>query len=808
MADIKALTHEQVYRACPLESLDFDTTEHLEALGLPHGQQRAVKALQFGAAIDNSGFNLFVLGPRGVDRHSLIRQVLGERAAAEAVPPDWCYVYNFASPDNPRAIKLKAGDGRRFHRDMDGFVDELRSSMPAVFESDEYQSRMQELQDDIERRQQEGLAEIGREASESDIALISTPSGFTLAPMRDGEVMDPEEYEKLSDEQRERIENKVAELQKKLQQAIQRIPRLRKELSTRVRALNEEMILFALGGPMRELKERWSHAPTVIEHLDRVREDVVENAAAFRGGRGGGPPGELLDRYRVNLLVDNAELDGAPLVYEDLPNHHHLVGRIEHQVRNGALYTEFSLIRAGALHRANGGYLVLDARRVLTHPMAWESLKRVLFSGSVQIESLERLYGLVSTASLQPERIPLSIKVVLVGERMLYYLLAHYDPDFLELFKVEVDLEDELERDDDSLMLYARLLATMAREASLPPLNRGGVARLIEYASRLADDQHKLTSSDRVLRDILMEAGHWSGDEGSEVIAAAHVQRAIDERLARADRLRRRSLEQIRRGTVLLATRGERTAQVNGLSVLQLGSFRFGRPSRITATARPGKGQVVDIERAVELGGPIHSKGVMILSRFIASRYAPEGELSLSASLAFEQSYGGVDGDSASVAETLALLSAIANVPLKQSLAVTGSVNQHGEVQAVGGVNEKIEGFFDACLETGGIDGQGVLIPASNVEHLMLREDVREAIAQGRFFVYPIASVDESIHLLTGLEAGEIDPAGKFPEGSFNRRVSERLEAFAKSARRSSRDKNKKNDNGNDSNDISGSEDD
>ena len=798
MPDIKALTPEQVYRACPVESLDFETTEHLEALGLTHGQQRAVRALEFGAGIDNSGFNLFVLGSRGIDRHALIRQVLGDRAASEPVPPDWCYAYNFASPDNPRAIDLKAGDGRRFHRDMDEFVDELRTSMPAVFESEEYQSRMQELQEDIEQRQQKGIAEIGREASESDIALISTPSGFTLAPMRDGEVMEPEEYEKLPDDERERIEAKVAELQKKLQQAVQRIPRLRKELTNRVRALNEEMILFALGGPMRELKERWSHAPTIIEHLDRVREDVVENAAAFRGGRGGGPPDELLNRYRVNLLIDNAELEGAPLIYEDLPNHHHLVGRIEHQVRDGALYTEFSLIRAGALHRANGGYLVLDARRVLTHPMAWESLKRVLFSGSVQIESLERLYGLVSTASLQPERIPLSIKVVLVGERMLYYLLAHYDPDFLELFKVEVDLEDELERDDDSLMLYARMLATMAREAGLPPLDRTAVARLIEQASRLADDQLKLTASDRVLRDILMEAGHWASDEGSEVMSATHVQRAIDERLDRAGRLRRRSLEQIRRGTVLLATRGERTAQVNGLSVLQLGGFRFGRPSRITATARPGKGQVVDIERSVELGGPIHSKGVMILSRFIAGRYAPEGELSLSASLAFEQSYGGVDGDSASVAETLALLSAIADVPLKQSLAVTGSVNQHGEVQAVGGVNEKIEGFFDACVETGGVDGQGVLMPASNVEHLMLREDVRNAIEDERFLVYAISRVDEAVELFTGLDAGEVDASGEYPEGSFNRRVAERLKIFARSARRSGRDKdkNKGNDNG------------
>ena len=756
-------------------------------LSLPQGQERAIRALEFGAGIENSGFNLFVLGPRGTDRHALVRRVLGERAAVEPVPPDWCYVYNFQSPDNPRAIDLKPGDGRRLHRDMDSFVEDLRTGVPAVFESEEYQSRMQELQEEIERRQQEGIAEIGEEASENDIVLMNTPTGFTLAPMREGEVLDPEEYEKLSEEQRERIEKKVAELQKKLQQVIQRIPRLRKELKNRIRTLNEEMMLFTLGAPMRELKERWSHEEKVIKHLDRVREDIVENAGAFRVGRGGGPPDELLERYRINLLVDNADLEGAPLVYEDLPNHHHLVGSIEHQVRNGALYTEFSLIRAGALHRANGGYLILDARRVLTQPMAWESLKRVLFSRSIRIESLERLYGLVSTASLQPERIPLSIKVVLIGERQLYYLLAHYDPDFLELFKVEVDLEDEFDLSDDNLMRYARMLASLAREAGLPPLERAAVARMIEHAGRLSDDQRKLTASDRALRDILMEAGHWASDAGSELIGAVHIQRAIDERHSRADRLRRRSLEQVRRGTVLLSTRGEQVAQINALSVLQLGGFRFGRPSRITATARPGKGQVVDIERAVDLGGSIHSKGVMILSRFIGSRYAPVGEFSLSASLAFEQSYGGVDGDSASVAETLALLSAITEVPLKQSLAVTGSVNQLGEVQAVGGVNEKIEGFFDACMEAGGVDGQGVVMPASNVEHLMLREDVRKAIEEERFFVYPIASVDQAIHLFTGLDAGEADATGEYPGDSFNRRVCERLKAFARSVRRARR---------------------
>ena len=468
------------------------------------------------------------------------------------------------------------------------------------------------------------------------------------------------------------------------------------------------------------------------------------------------------------------------MVYEDLPTHQHLTGQIEHRAYQGNLYTDFTLIRAGSLHRANGGYLILDARRILSQPLAWESLKRVLFSGKIRIESLERLYGLASTVSQQPEPIALSLKVVLLGERMLYYLLSHYDPDFLELFKVEADFEDDLERDDDSYMLYARMIATMARASKLKVLDKAAVARVIEHASRLASDQKKLTAHDRVLSVLLAEANHWAGQAGADCIGIEHVQQAIDEREYRASRIRERSLEHIRRGVVMISTQGEQVGQVNGLSVLQVGATRFGQPSRITATARPGKGQVVDIEREAKLGGPIHSKAVMILSRFLASRYAPMSELSLSASLAFEQSYAGVEGDSASVAETCVLLSAITGVPLLQSLAVTGSMNQHGEVQAVGGVNEKIEGFFNVCAQSGGVKGQGVLLPASNVEHLMLNEQVREAVREGRFNLYPLKHIDQAIELLTEMQAGLADADGVYPEHSFNRRVADRLAEFAR----------------------------
>lgn len=484
---------------------------------------------------------------------------------------------------------------------MQELTNELKTAVPATFESEEYQARLQELQEEVARRQHQGLFEIQQEANRSNIAMITTPAGFTFAPMRDGEVIEPDEYKKFSDDEKELIESKVEELQKKLQQAIQQIPRLRKEVRERIHALNEEMVQLTLGGPFGELREKWTHVPAVVEHLDRVRNDIVEHAEAFQDD-GNGPPSGLLNRYRVNLMVDNACTEGAPVIYEDLPNHQHLAGQIEHRAHQGNLYTDFTLIKGGALHRANGGYLIVDARRILTHPMAWESLKRVLFSGEIRIESLERLYGLVSTVSLQPEPIPVSVKVVLLGDRMLYYLLSHYDPDFLDLFKVEANFEDDLDRDDSSYELYARMIATMARSVQARNLDRGAVARLIEHASRLASDQKKLTAHDRVLKDLLNEADHWASRNESDLITASHIQQAIDERDYRASRVRERSLEQIRRGVVMIDTSGEVTGQVNGLSVLRLGAMMFGQPTRITATARPGKGQVVDIERRSNWG--------------------------------------------------------------------------------------------------------------------------------------------------------------------------------------------------------------
>ncbi|XKE43866.1 AAA family ATPase [Halomonas organivorans] len=774
---MEPLTVEAVFRRCPSETFDFALTSELEPLGLIGGQHRAREALTLGTAIPHDGFNLYVLGPAGHGLRRLVTRFLEDRAAEGSVPPDLCYLNNFDDPASPRLLRVPPGIGRLLRGDIERLIEELASAIPAVFESDEYQNRLHELKQAMGERQRDAVEAVRREAREHDILLLSTPSGFTFAPAdENGEMLSPDAYQALDQEERERIERTVEILQEKLTQAIRRMPKLAKTLREQVGVLTEEMLQSAIGGPLDELEERYAESEGVLAHLAGIRQAILDNVDAFRSDEPEVPPEAVFSRLRINLLVDNGDAQGAPVVYQDLPSHQHLVGRIEHQVHNGTLLTDFSLIRAGALHRASGGYLVLDVRGLLTQPGAWETLKRVLSSGRIRTESLEQAYGLISTMTLEPEPVPLDVKVVLLGDRLLYYLLCEHDPDFLELFKVQADLDDEFDRDHDKHHLYARMVAMLVQEEDLRPLDPEGVAAVIERASRLADDQHKLTARHRDLHDLLVEANHWAGVDGQETIGREAVERAVSEQRRRADRLREHSHEMITRGTLMIDTDGARVGQVNGLTVMRLTDHGFGQPIRITATARPGNGQVVDIEREAKMGGPIHSKAVMILARYLANRYAGDEPLSLSASLAFEQTYGGVEGDSASVAEACALVSAIARIPLDQAFAVTGSINQHGEVQAVGGINEKVEGFFEVCRARGELAGQGVILPASNVEHLMLGSEVREAVASGRFRIYAIHHVDEALALLA--ETAEDDR-------SLDERVAERLAAFREAVRRS-----------------------
>lgn len=774
------LGSDALYRTCSREALAFGTTDELPDLDEVVGQDRAMEALRLGMSVRQDGFNVFALGGDGADRRQVVMKFLQQRAQREAQPSDWCYVFNFDVPNQPRLLRLACGIGRKLREGLDNLVSELRTAIPSIFESEEYQRRVRSLEQGLRTRREEAIERIHAEAEAEDIGLIVAPNGFTFVPRHKGEALDPAHFNRLPEQEQQRIKSALARLEQHLRQVLEKFPLWQRELGEQVRRLNEEMILVAVGQLIEELKRSFAEVPTVLLHLDAVQTDLSRNVSALVAQPGdGGNLQQMLDRYRANLLVDHAGQRGAPVVFEDMPTVPRLLGRIEHTVFHGALVTDFSLIRPGCLHRANGGYLVLDLRKLLQMPFAWEALKRALFAHEARTDSLEQIVSMISTVGLEPEPMALDLKVVLLGDRLLYYLLSAYDPEFTQLFKIQADFAEELPRKVSSEQAYARLIATLARRRQLRPLDRAAVARAVEQASRWTADSERLSAHVDALSDLLAEADHWAAENGAATITDAHVESAVERRIFRASRVQEEMDDAILRGIHLISTEGVEVGQVNGLVVIELGDYLFGRPSRISATARLGGRGVIDIERAVKLGGAVHSKAVLILSHFLGTRYLPERNLALTASIAFEQSYRPVEGDSASVAEACALLSAIAAVPLSQALAVTGSLNQHGEVQAVGGINEKIEGFFDVCRKRGFAPGQGVLIPAANIPHLMLRKDVRDAVDAGSFLIYPLEDIDQALELLSGLSAGKPDPAGRYPDASFNRRVQERLERFA-----------------------------
>jgi len=787
-AALKPLAAAQLYRAADLSALPFDTTADIEpATGLI-GQQRALDAIDFGARIGAAGFNLFVIAPNGMRTQPAVEHVLREVDGARRPPSDWIYVNNFKDPRRPVAIELptsRAGELADVMRDL---IDDLKTALPAVFESEDYQARRGTIDHAFQTKQTEAFTATRDKAAAKHIAILRTPMGFALAPMRNGQPVPPDEFRTWPEAQRRETEATIEALEKELEHVMRQLPQWETERRDALRKLNRDTAGFAIGHFIDTAKKRFGDIPKIVDHLEAIRNDLIENVAMFvlKGESEEGPRAEEqlggpFDRYSVNVLVSHGASESQlPIVEELHPTLGNLLGSIEYVSQHGVLVTNFRLIKAGAIHRANCGFLLLDARSLLTEPFSWMALKRTLRQREIRIEDLGRFIGLTSTVSLEPDPIPLNIKVVLFGDRLLYYLLAALDPDVAEHFKVLADFDDDVDRTAESEVAHARLIAALVQRRNVKPVDRDGTALLIEHAARLADHANKLTLVVEQLEDVLAEADFWASKAGRVVIGRADMETAIEQKIRRSSRLRDRAQESILERVALIDTSGTRVGQINGLSVAELAGFRFGRPTRITCRVRPGAGRVVDIEREVELGGPIHSKGVLILSGFLAGRYALDTPMSLYASLVFEQSYGGVEGDSASSAELYALLSALAELPLRQDLAVTGSINQQGEIQAIGGVNEKVEGFFDICRKRGLTGTQGVLIPRANVQHLMLRRDVIDACAAGKFSIFPIETADQGIELLTGHPAGERDGDALYPPQSVNRLVEDRLHAFAR----------------------------
>ncbi|MEO1751553.1 AAA family ATPase [Thiofaba sp. EF100] len=782
------LTADALYQPADFGDLAFASTDELQDFEGLLGQPRAVQAIEVAFGVRQPGFNLYAMGRGGLGKHSALRGTMLEKAAEAPPARDWCYVQDFDDPQRPRALSLPAGMAIRLRADLDQLIQDLLTVVPRSFASGEYPQEKQRIEERFEQRRKLALVSLGEAAEQDGIVILDTPTGYTLAPLADGKPMPQEVFNQLPEDEKKRLDALLEKHRKALLSLLREdVPIWYKETLEQLRTLKEKTIGATIERLVADIRAHYGEVPDVVAHLEALQQDAIANMGDILGAEDG-PDEDALERYRVNVLVSNDPHGGAPLIEELNPSHVNLIGRIEHIVHMGTLVTNFTLIRPGALHRANGGYLLLDAHKVLTSPYAWEGLKSALQAREIRIQSLEQALGLVSTVSLEPVPIPLDVKVILVGEPLLYYLLSEYDPEFPALFKLNADFADDFERTPENTALYARLIATLVRREGLRPVSRDALGRLIEQASRDAGDAHRLSLHMRGILDLLREAHFYAEEDGTAAIDRAQVERAIAARIFRADRYREGVLRAIREHELRLVVEGGAVGQVNGLSVVELGETLIGRPSRITATVRLGEGDVIDIEREVELGGAIHSKGVMILGSFLGERYARTTPLSIRASLAFEQSYGPVEGDSASVAELCALLSAIARMPLSQALAVTGSVNQHGEVQAVGGINEKIEGFFDACQVLGPRPEQGVIIPRSNVHHLMLRADVVAAVREGRFTIHAADTVDEVMALLSGLPAGEADAAGHFPPESVNGRIQAGLAQFVDVQKRLARE--------------------
>lgn len=785
--NFRTVTPEEACTRCNAAELPFDTTTEVEELTQYIGQDRALEAVEFGISMQHQGFNLFVIGPEGSGRHSVVQSFINKKAQKESTPNDWCYVYNFEQPHTPLALEFPSRQGPVFRQEMHELIDALKTTIPTVFEGDDYRARKRALNEKWKQRVDKIYEDLIAKGKEQSIAVVKNEQGIIFTPMDGkGDPMDIEAFRKLPEATQKKIEGDIEKLHNSLQKKVHQISTINREAKEQKRILKKDTAAICVAQLIDTLKSKYSDQAKVHHYLVCVEKQLSENVDDFLERPDSKPdnfislvqPPPSFDQYAVNVLVTH-EKNGAPVVYEDLPTYQNLHGRIEHQARMGMLTTNFSLIMPGALHRANGGYCIIDARRLLMQPFAYEGLKRTLRSRQIRMEPVERLLGMMSTVSLEPEPIDLNTKVVLIGEPIIYYLLNSYDPEFNSLFKVQADFEHDMERSEVTQQHYAALIAGLARENKLRPLHRSGVARVIEEAARHAGDCSKLSLQIGKIADLVKEADFHAGIHNKAHIEDCEIDKAVAATRRRAGRLRDRVLESIDHNLRYIETVGEKTGQVNGLSVIQLADNSFGFPTRITALARPGKGKIVDIEREVELGGPTHSKGVMILASFLSSRYARNIPLGLHASLVFEQSYGGVDGDSASCAELCALLSSLAGVPINQALAITGSVSQKGEVQPVGGVNEKIEGFFDVCCTRGLTGNEGVIIPANNLRHLMLKEAVVNAIADEKFSVFLVKTVDEAITLLTGKVAGEQDTRGRYPADSINSLVEATLLRFA-----------------------------
>lgn len=789
--------HKQLAWRCDLSFLPFTCTAEMTPLEDFIGQERAIRAIEFGLGVNKPGFNIFVTGLTGTGKTSIIKAFLKKitsqkstPAADSATPEDWCYVYNFNDPDRPQALKIRRGWGKLLRTDMEQLVQNLLREAKKMFESDEYAHQRQEMVEQLQKKQQEMMESLIQEASQNGFTLRMTPSGIVLLPTKDGKPMQEAEYLALSHEEKKRLEDSRGEIEKKVEATLREGKKLEREIAERLEAAETQAADYLVRIPLADLKEKYRDYPKVIAYLDMVRDHILKNLQRFKGSEAapavspigpilfGEPPGDAFLPYRVNVFVDNSDTQGPPIIVETNPTYHNLIGVVEKKPIAGGYFTDFTLIKAGSISRANGGYLVLYDRDVFSNAGVWEALQRVIKNRELRIEEPGAFFGFVPPQGLRPEPIPTDTKVIMIGDPYLYRTLASVDPDFRETFKVKADFNFEINRSQENITAFACFVSDYCNREGLRHFDTEAVARIIEYCARQVEDQNKLSTRFSDMVDLLIESDYWAEKENAQLVAGKHVERAVLEKTFRLNLIEKHLQEMIAEGTVLVDVDGAITGQVNGLAVYSMGDFSFGKPSRITAKTFMGRGGITNIERESKLSGKTHDKGVLILGGYLGGKYAQESPLSLASTICFEQSYDGVDGDSASSTELYAILSSLSEIPIKQGIAVTGSVNQNGEVQAIGGVNQKIEGHYDICRLKGLTGAQGVMIPRANLRNLMLRSDVVDAVKENKFHVYAVSTIDEGIEVLTGVTAGKRDGEGQYPEGTVNHAVQKKLRQF------------------------------
>ncbi len=794
---IKPIEKEDLFAECSADKFSFTTTGDLKPLTELVGQGRAFSAIEFGLGLSNQGYNIFVLGESGTGKNSTLKSVLEKKSKLESVPDDWCYVNNFRDSDKIRALRMSPGVGIVFKAHMVDLVETLRRDIPKVFESKDYESHSNEIYDAGQVRTKIIFDKLEKVVKEKGFILKKSPSGLSVIPSKDGKAIKDKDYDTMSDSEKDQLSSAGRTLQDKLGDAIRGAREIEKDTKEKIRLLDREVAGYVLSPIIHELIQKYKESDEIVYYINEVKDDILDRITDFMPSNDVslGLPGLKMARpeisfarYEVNLFVNNADTKGAPVIFESNPTYYNLFGKIEHSVQYGVATTDFTMIKSGSVQKANGGYLVLNALEVLKNVFVYDSLKKIIKNKQVTIEDVWEQYRLFSTESLKPEPLPLDLKIILVGDPYIYYMLYNYDKEYRKFFKVKSDFDNVMERNESTQNYYACFIASKCEEHKVKHFNKEAVARVVEYGSRFSGNKEKLTARFGLIEDMVIEAGHWASTEGRGEVTSVDVSRAYKEKIYRNSKIEDKMKEFISEDSIMVSTEGEVVGQLNGIAVINPGDYAFGKPSRITAKTYLGEAGIVNIESEVKKSGKIYNKAHLIVKSFLGQRFAKKSPLSFSASVCFEQLYEEIEGDSATCAEYYALASSLSGVPLKQGIAVTGSMNQMGEVQPIGGVNEKVEGFFDVCQERGLTGGHGVIIPRRNIKNLMLKQEVLGAVEDGKFSIYAMDYIDEGLEILTGLEAGTLKPDGSYKKGTLNglilaglMRLSETFRDFKKS---------------------------